>query len=89
MDQLFQRLDADLAVSITELKKNPAGVMKAAETEAVAVLSHNKVVGYVISPAVWEYVQDLYDDVKLAELADEGEDEPAIEVSIDDLSSDI
>jgi antitoxin StbD len=89
MNAGFQRVEADLAISITELKKNPNDVMRAAEKEAVAILSHNKVVGYVVSPAVWEYVQDLYDDAKLAEMAEAGDNEPAVEVSIDDLSADI
>jgi antitoxin StbD len=89
MNAGFQRVDADLAISITELKKNPNDVMKAAQEQAVAILNHNKVVGYVISPAVWEYVQDLYDDAKLAEMAEAGDNEPAVEVSIDDLSADI
>ena len=54
MNEVGQRIEADLAVSITELKKNPAGVMKAAELQAVAVLNHNRVVGYIISPEAWE-----------------------------------
>lgn len=89
MNAPFQRVEADLAISITDLKKNPNDVMKAAEREAVAILNHNKVVGYVISAAVWEYVQDLHDDAKLAEMAEAGDNEPAVEVSIDDLSADI
>ncbi len=89
MNAPFQRVEADLAISITDLKKNPNDVMKAAQKEAVAILSHNKVVGYVISAAAWEYVQDLHDDAKLAELAEAGDNEPAVEVSIDDLSADI
>lgn len=89
MNQIGQRVDADLVVGITELKRNPAGVLKAAEMEAVAILNHNKVVGYVVSPAAWEYAQELHEDLKLMELADERADEPVIEVSIDDLSADI
>lgn len=85
MNAPFQRVDADLAVSITDLKKNPNAVLKAAEQEAVAVLNHNKVVGYVVSPAAWEYVQDLYEDMKLSEIADDRRDDPIIKVSINDL----
>jgi antitoxin StbD len=85
MNAQFQRVDADLAVSITDLKKNPNAVLKAAEQEAVAVLNHNKVVGYVVSPAAWEYVQDLYEDMKLSEIADDRRDDPIIKVSINDL----
>ena len=89
MNHMGQRIEADLAFGISELKRNPMAVVKASETEAVAILNHNKVVAYVITPAVWEYVQELYDDVKLAELAEDGDNEPVVEVSIDDLSADI
>lgn len=89
MNHMGQRIEADLAFGISELKRNPMAVVKASETEAVAILNHNKVVAYVITPAVWEYVQELYDDMKLAELAEDGDNEPAVEVSIDDLSADI
>ena len=88
-EQLGQRIQADLAFSVSELKRNPMAVVNASLSEAVAVLNHNKVVAYVISPAVWEFLQDLYDDAKLAELAEAGDNEPVVEVSIDDLSADI
>lgn len=89
MNHIGQRIEADLAFSVSELKRNPMAVVKASASEAVAILNHNKVVAYVITPAVWEYVQELYDDVKLAELAEAADNEPVVEVSIDDLSADI
>lgn len=89
MNHIGQRIEADLAFSVSELKRNPMAVVKASESEAVAILNHNKVVAYVITPAVWEYVQELYDDVKLAELAEAADNEPVVEVTIDDLSADI
>lgn len=89
MNEIGQRVEADLAFSISDLKRNPMGVVKAADAEAVAILNHNKVVAYVITPRVWELLQDLYDDVKLAELAENGDNAPIVEVSIDDLSADI
>jgi antitoxin StbD len=89
VNHIGQRIEADLAFSVSELKRNPMAVVKAAEAEAVAILNHNKVVAYLITPAVWEYVQELYDDMKLAELAEDGDNQPVVEVSIDDLSADI
>ena len=88
-EQLGQRIQADLAFSVSELKRNPMAVVNASSTEAVAVLNHNKVVAYMISPAVWEFLQDLYDDAKLAELAEAGDNQPVVEISISDLSADI
>ena len=37
MDMIF----ADLSVSMTEFKKNPAEVLRSADDKPVAVLSHN------------------------------------------------
>jgi antitoxin StbD len=78
---------ADACVSISELKKNPAAVIAAAREEQVAILSRNKPVAYLISPEVWEYLDDLADDASMADLirerlAEKGE---AVPVSLDDL----
>jgi antitoxin StbD len=67
MNQIFQRVEAELAVSISDLKRNPGAVVAAAKEQAVAVLNHNKVVGYLIAPEVWEYAQELHDDAKIVE----------------------
>lgn len=78
---------ADFCVGISELKKNPAAVVAAAREQQVAILNRNKPVAYVISPEVWEYVSDLVEDERLAELAREEleRDEKGVEVSLDDL----
>jgi len=78
---------ADQCVSISELKKNPAAVVAAARDQQVAILSRNKPVAYMISPEVWEYVCDVIEDLKDAELVREelARDEEGIEVSLDDL----
>ena len=85
MNQIFQRVEADLAVSVTELKKNPSAVLAAAQEQAVAVLNHNRVVGYIIAPGVWEYAQELHDDAKVVERLDGRKPEKPIRVSLDDL----
>ncbi len=85
MNKMFQRVEADVAVSVTDLKRNPAAVMKAAETQAVAILNHNRVVAYVVSPAVWEYAQELHDDAKIAEDLEAMEHEEPVRVNIDDV----
>jgi len=85
MNHIFQRVEADVAVSITELKRNPAAVLKAADEEAIAILSHNKVVAYIISPAAWEYVQELHDDAKIVERLDAEKEEAPIRVNVDEI----
>ena len=89
MNAGLQRVEADLAISVTELKKNPNAVFKAAEIQPVAVLNHNKVVGYIISAVAWEGVLESIDDLHLIDELEKAKDEPSVEVSLKDLSSDI
>jgi antitoxin StbD len=77
---------ADVSVSITELKRNPAAVIAEARLHEVAVLSRNRPVAYLISPEVWEQLCDLVEDRVLArearaELAEGSGEE--IEVDLD------
>lgn len=78
---------SDVAVSMSEFKKNPAAVLREANSRPVAVLNHNKAAFYMIEPALFEAImeeigdQDLYQKV-LARRADRGS---AVEVSLDEL----
>jgi antitoxin StbD len=85
MNEIFQRVEADVAVSVTDLKRNPARIVEMAQSQAVAILNHNRVVGYVISPAVWEYAQELHDDAKIVEMLENLKPEEGIPVSLDEL----
>lgn len=85
MNEIFQRVEADVAVSVTDLKRNPAKIVGMAQSQAVAILNHNRVVGYVISPAVWEYVQELHDDAKIVDMLEGLKPEDGIPVTLDEL----
>lgn len=50
----MQRMEARVAVSVSDLKKSPSGVMARAEGEAVAVLNHNKVIAYMVPAEAYE-----------------------------------
>lgn len=78
---------AKMCVGISELKKNPAAVVAAAREQQVAILNRNRPVAYVISPEVWEYLNDVHEDMLDAELIRErlAEKDDAVEVSLDDL----
>jgi antitoxin StbD len=85
MNEIFQRVEAELAVSMSDLKRNPSAVVTAARDQAVAILNHNKVVGYLISPEVWEYAQELHDDVKTVEKLQKLKPGKSVRVTLDDL----
>ena len=59
----------ELAVSVSELKKNPTGVMAgAAGGMPVAVLNHNRVMGYMVSAELYEQMMERLDDLDLVEV---------------------
>ena len=77
---------ADVGVSISDFKRNPAAVVEAAKLQQVAILSRNKPVAYVVSPKVWDHILDVFDERQLireaeAALEEEGDD---VEVNLDD-----
>ena len=85
MNHIFQRVEADLAVSITDLKRNPSAAFEEAKVQAVAVLSHARVIGYIISPEAYdgflEMAEDLHD---IAEI-ERTKGEETIPVDINEL----
>jgi len=76
---------ADVAASITELKKDPMGTVGAGMGHAVAILNRNEPVFYVVPADEYERMVELLDDIYLGRLADERADESAVTVTLDDL----
>jgi antitoxin StbD len=77
---------ADVGVSISDLKRNPAAVVEAARSQQVAILNRNRPVAYVIAPHVWEYLCDLVADRRVMREAEEElakDDAEGIEVDLD------
>ncbi|SEJ38764.1 antitoxin StbD [Azotobacter beijerinckii] len=65
----MQSVLADKAVSVSELKKNPSAVIGGADGGPVAVLNHNRVVGYLVPAEVFEAMIERLEDLELAEIA--------------------
>jgi antitoxin StbD len=78
---------ADVGISISDLKKNPAAAVEAAKVQQVAILNRNKAVAYMISPEVWDHIMDVFDERAIEREVEKRLDNPGelIEVSIDDL----
>lgn len=81
----MQNILADVAVSVSELKKNPSGVMAGAAGMPVAVLNHNRVMGYMVPADLYEQMMERLDDLDLVEIAKARSGEKAVAVSLDDL----
>jgi antitoxin StbD len=81
----MQSILADVVVSVSELKRNPSGVMAGAGGMPVAVLNHNRVMGYMVPAELYEQMMARLDDLELVEIVKARSGEKSIPVSLDDL----
>jgi antitoxin StbD len=76
---------ASMTVSVTELKRNFAGILKQADDCPVAVLNHNRPEAYLLSAAHYERLMAYLEDLEDARLVRERADGPFVEVDLDDI----
>lgn len=76
---------ANVAVSVTELKRNFAGVLREAGDAPVAVLNHNRPEAYLLSAKRYEQLMDYLEDLEDAKLIMERRNQPTIKVDLDEL----
>lgn len=81
----MQRVEADIAVSVSDLKKNPTAVVEGAAGGTVAVLNHNRVMAYMVPASTYEALIDALDDQALVEIAKARAEERGVPISLDDL----
>jgi antitoxin StbD len=85
LEAAMQRVEANVAVSVSDLKKNPSQVMAQAAGQSVAVLNHNRVMAYMVPAARYEAMMEHLDDLELADLIKQRVDETPVRVSLDEL----
>ena len=76
---------ADVSAGISELKKNPMAVVSQGDGGPVAILNRNQPVFYAVPAEAFELLIDRLEDVELAAIVKKRENQPEIEVSLDDL----
>ena len=81
----MQRLAAQIAVSVSDLKKSPSAVLEGASGETVAVLNHNRVMAYMVPADTYEAMLERLDDLDLADLIRARSEEIPVPVELDDL----
>jgi len=76
---------ADLSVSMSEFKKNPAQVLRTAGEKPVAILNHNRPAFYMITPKIFEALVEALADRELTELVRHRltQKDRAVEVDVD------
>ena len=81
----MQRLAAQIAVSVSDLKKSPSAILDGSGGEPVAVLNHNRVMAYMVPAATYEAMLDRLDDQALIETIRARADEKPVRISFDEL----
>lgn len=84
MTQLTPLL-ASVSASVTDLKKDPMGIIRGGLGETVVILNRNEPAFYAVPPAQYEMMMQLIDDAYLAELVKQRQDDPVEMVDINDL----
>jgi antitoxin StbD len=85
MEPNMETIHADLTVSVTELKRNFAGVLATARDAPVAVLNHNKPEAYLLSAKHYESILNALEDIEDKRLVEKRRTGPFVEVTLDDL----
>ena len=73
------------AVSVTELKRNYAEILKQADDAPVAVLNHNRPEAYLLPAQHYERLMNYLEDLEDAKLLHERAQGPFVEVDVDAL----
>jgi antitoxin StbD len=81
----MQRIHARASVSISDLKKNPSGIISLAKGDPVAILNHNRPTAYLLPAATFEILMEQLDDLDLSRLVRERQAESSVKVSLDEL----
>ncbi len=83
MDTIY----ADLSISMSEFKKNPAQVLRSAGEKPVAVLNHNRPAFYMVTPKIFEVFVESLIDRDLTEIVRHRllQKDQAVEVDIDSV----
>lgn len=76
---------AQKSVSVTELKRNYAEVLRQAADDPVAVLNHNKPEAYLVPAAYYQSLLRRIEDLEDAKLMRERAAGPFVAVKLDDI----
>ena len=76
---------ASISVSVTELKRNYANILKQADDSPVAVLNHNRPEAYLVPAGHYERLMIHLEDMEDANLVRERGNGPFVEIGIDEL----
>lgn len=76
---------ASSSINISELKKNPSAIINEANGKPVVILNHNRPTAYLLPAATFEAIMERLDDIDLARLVCERQDQASIKVALDEI----
>lgn len=62
---------ADQVASITDLKRNPMGVIQESESGIVAILNRNQPAFYCVTPELFSHMKELIKDLELGRMSND------------------
>lgn len=78
-------IHANMTVSVTDLKRNFAEIIRQADESPVAILNHNRPAAYLVPAAHYERLMAYLEDLEDAKLVQERSNGPFVEVTLDEL----
>ena len=82
---ITQTIYTRTTVSMTDLRRNPSGILADAGDSPIAVLNHNKPVAYLLSANAYEALLDRLEDAELTKVVKERQGGKTVKVKLEDL----
>ena len=76
---------AQATVSMTDLRRNPSGILEDAGNSPVAILNHNKPAAYLLSAKAYKALLDRLDDTDLIKIVKQRQGGKRVKVKLEDL----
>ena len=76
---------ARTTVSMTDLRRNPSGILESAGDLPIAVLNHNKPAAYLLSAKAYEALLERLDDAELTKIVKQRQGGKRVKVALEDL----
>lgn len=76
---------ASTTVSMTDLRRNPSGILQDAGDSPVAVLNHNKPAAYLLSARAYEALLERLKDAGLTQIVKQRRGHKRVKVALEDL----
>lgn len=76
---------AEIAASVSELKRNPMATVASGDGAAVAILNRNEPAFYCVPATAYAALLERLEDSELNAIADARQDEPVVRIKLDEL----